>query len=121
MIQFNYPFKISDNGRTLEVSEETHIHQLIEQVLFCSPGERINRPSFGAGLNQLIFAGNNDQLASTTQLLISASLQQWLGNLIHVESVDITSEESTLRISVQYRIARNQQQQLGVFTREMEL
>jgi uncharacterized protein len=120
MILFNYPLKIGDRGRTLEVSEERHIHQLIEQVLFCSPGERINRPSFGAALNQLIFAGNNDQLASVTQSLISSSLQQWLGDLIHVESVNITNEESTLRISVQYRLVRNQQQQVGVFTREIE-
>lgn len=119
MIQFNYPFRISDRGRTLEVSEELHIRQLIEQVLFCYPGERINRPSFGAGLNQLIFAENNDQLVSATQLLISASLQQWLGDLVHVKSVDISSDGSTLRITVQYSLVRNQQPQESIFTREV--
>jgi uncharacterized protein len=90
---------------------------LIEQVLFTAPGERVNRPNFGSGLMQLVFAPNSDALAAATQLSVQSSLQQWLGDLIQVESVDVESEESTLRVTVQYVIRRTQERQVQAFTR----
>ncbi len=60
---FNFPFKIDDNGRSSVTNEERHIKNLIEQILFTSPGERVNRPNFGSGLNQIIFEPNSDILA----------------------------------------------------------
>src|SRR5215212_3512268 len=115
-MQFIYPFKIDKNGRTATTAnEEDHIRQLIEQVLFTSLGERVNRPNFGTGINQLVFAPNSDELATATQFLIQAALQQWLGDLIRVELVKTESEGSTLRISVQYVITRSQQRRIQNF------
>jgi uncharacterized protein len=119
IINFNYPFKIDQNGRTATIDEERHISQLIEQVLFTTMGERVNRPTFGTGINQLVFAPNSDQLATATQLLVQSSLQQWLGNIIRVELVSVESKESSLVISVQYSIIRNQKKQVQTFTREI--
>jgi phage baseplate assembly protein W len=117
-MQFNYPFRISDKGLTATVNEEEHIRQLIEQVLFTAQGERVNRPSFGSGINQLIFAPNSDVLATTTQILVQGALQQWLGSLIKVESVKVQSEESTLQVEVQYTVRLSQQHQVANFTRQ---
>lgn len=118
-IQFNYPFKIDESGRTAIVSEERHIRQLIEQVLFTATGERVNRPTFGTGINQLVFAPNSDQLATATQFLVQGALQQWLGNLIRVELVSVESIESSLTISIQYSIIKNQEREVQTFTKEI--
>jgi uncharacterized protein len=115
---YNYPFKIDSRGRTSLASHEEHIRQLIEQVLLTAQGERVNRPTFGSGINQLLFAPNSDELAAATQLLVQGALQQWLGDLIYIESVNIKNEDASLHILIQYRIKRNQKQQVAEFFKE---
>lgn len=89
MRQIAYPYHIDNTGRTADVDYDQHIRQLIEQLLFTSPGERVNRPDFGTGLSQMVFAPNSDELATATEYLVQGALQQWLAELIHVESVQI--------------------------------
>ncbi|MCL1976767.1 MAG: GPW/gp25 family protein [Candidatus Bathyarchaeota archaeon] len=116
-MHFKYPFQADTRGRTAIANEEDHIRQLIEQVLFTSIGERVNRPTFGSNVNQLVFAPNSDELSATTQLLVQGALQQWLGTLIMVKSVSVQSRDSTLTVTVQYIIRRTQQQRETAFTR----
>lgn len=115
-MQIDYPFYFNGRGRTTDTDDEEHIRDLIEQVLFTSPGERVNRPTFGCGLMQLIFAPNSEALASATQLTVQGALQQWLGDVIQVEAVQVESEDSTLRVTVQYMVRRTQQRQVAQFT-----
>lgn len=116
-MQIDYPFHFDDHGRTARTSGDDHIRDLIHQVLFTSPGERVNRPTFGTGLMQLVFAPNSDELATATQFLVQGALQQWLGDLIQIEAVHVESQESTLAVTVQYIVRRNQQRQAAQFTR----
>ncbi|MDW7725698.1 MAG: GPW/gp25 family protein [Candidatus Methanoperedens sp.] len=117
MTQIAYPFKFDNHGMTASKDQDAHIRDLIEQVLFTAPGERVNRPTFGSGLMQLVFAPNSDELATTTQFLVQGALQQWLGDLILVESVKVESQEAALRITVQYVVRRSQQHQVAQFSR----
>ena len=117
MMGVDYPFRFDGRGRTAEATEEDHIRDLIEQILFTSPGERVNRPDFGSGLMQLVFAPNSSELAATTQFLVQGALQQWLGDLILVEKVEVESQESTLRVLIQYVIRKSQARQVAEFTR----
>jgi len=116
-MNIDYPYQFDNRGRTSATDDDDHVRDLIEQVLFTAPGERVNRPTFGSGLMQLVFAPNSDALAAATQLSVQSSLQQWLGNLIQVESVSVESEESTLRVTVQYVIRQTQERQVQQFTR----
>ena len=116
-MQIDYPFHFDGRGRTAKAGSEDHIRDLIEQVLFTTPGERVNRPTFGSGVMQLLFAPNNDALASATQLTVQGALQQWLGDLILVESVDVENEDATLRVHVQYVVRRTQERQVAEFMR----
>jgi phage baseplate assembly protein W len=116
-MQVDYPFHFDELGRTASVAEEDHIRDLIEQVLFTNPGERVNRPTFGSGLLQLVFAPNSDTLAAATQMSVQGALQQWLGDLIAVESVEVNNPDSTLEVQVQYVIRRNQQRRVAEFQR----
>jgi phage baseplate assembly protein W len=118
-MQIDYPFHFDGRGRTAQVEDDKHIRDLIEQVLFTSPGERVNRPDFGCGLMQLVFAPNSSELATATQYLVQGSLQRWLGGLIQIQSVDVSSDDSTVQVTVQYIIKRNRQQQTAQFSREV--
>jgi phage baseplate assembly protein W len=113
----DYPFHFDGRGRTGEADEENHLRDLIEQVLFTSPGERVNRPDFGAGLSQLVFAPNGGELVAASQLLVQASLQHWLGDLIVVERVDVTADDSRLEVRVQYIVRRTSDRRLDTFDR----
>ena len=119
-MNLDYPFHLDGCGRTATAAYEEYIRDLVEQVLFTSPGERVNRPDFGAGLGQLVFAPNSDELAGATQLLVQASLQQWLGDLISVESVEVSSVESALSVRVQYVIRRTSSRRLDTFEQGVE-
>ena len=112
-----FPYRFDQRGRTSEAPRGKHIRDLIEQVLFTSPGERVNRPDFGSGVFQLIFAPNSVELAATTQALVQSALQQWLGDIIQVDSVVVESVDSTLQVTVVFIDRRDQQQQVEQFRR----
>jgi phage baseplate assembly protein W len=118
LTQYRFPFGIDGRGHTATANEADHIKQVIRQVLFTAIGERVNRPTFGSGVNQLVFAQNSSELASATQYLVQGALQQWLGSIIGIESVKVTNEESTLHVVVQYIVSRTQQRELAEFTEE---
>ena len=115
MIQVDFPYRFDAGGRTAGADDADHIRDLIEQVLFTHPGERVMRPDFGSGLLQLVFAPNSDVLAATTQVLVQSSLQRWLGEWIVVESVLVEAVDSTLRVTVQYVIRRTGARVVGTF------
>jgi uncharacterized protein len=98
----DYPLHLDGRGRTAETDRDDHIRDLIHQVLFTSPGERVNRPDFGCGLKQMVFVPNSDALAAATQLLVQGSLQRWLETLIQVEQVRVESREEKLLVTVVY-------------------
>jgi phage baseplate assembly protein W len=118
-MQIDYPFHLDRRGRTADADEDAHIRDLIEQVLFTVPGERVNRPDFGSGLMQLVFAPSSDEVATATQFLVQGALQQWLGDLIQVDAAEVESEDATLRVTVRYTIRRDQHSQIATFSREV--
>jgi len=116
-MQIDYPLHFDGRGRTAEADADKHIRDLIEQVLFTAPGERVNRPTFGSGIQSLVFAPNGDVLAAATQLTVQGALQQWLGDLIQVGSVEVDSRDALLRVVVQYSVRRTDESQTAEFIR----
>lgn len=111
----DFPLHHERSGRTAGTDDEEHIRDMIEQVLFTAPGERVNRPDFGCGLLQLVFAPNSEELASATRFLVQGSLQRWLGDLIQVDEVEVQNLDSTLSVRIVYTIRRSQQQRVAEF------
>jgi hypothetical protein len=101
-MDIDFPYGIGTNGRTATTDRSEHIRDMIKQVLFTSPGERVNRPTFGSGLNQLIFEPNSVELISTVQFLVKGSLQEWLSEVIDVGEVNIEVTDATLNIQIKY-------------------
>jgi phage baseplate assembly protein W len=100
--ELDYPFHIDGRGHSAETDQDDHIRDLIHQVLFTNPGERVNRPDFGCGLKQMVFAPNSDVLAAATQLLIQGALQRWLETVIQVERVAVEARDEKLLVTVVY-------------------
>ena len=117
MMHIDFPYQFDQLGRTGQCNKNKHIRDMIELVLFTSPGERLNRPDFGCGLLQLVFAPNNDITASTIQLTIQSSLNKWLGSLIDINNVSIQKEEEKLIIVVDYTVKKSKQGNTAIFTR----
>lgn len=118
MPDIDYPFHFDSRGRTATTDYAEHIRDLIEQVLFTAPGERVNRPNFGSGLRQLVFAPASDELATATQFLVQGALQEWLGNLIQVDDVVVVTEDSTVRVTVEYTLRGTQEREVAEFSSE---
>ncbi len=116
-MNIDFPFHFDGRGRTATTGESDHIRDMIEQLLFTNQGERVNRPEFGSGLLQLIFAPNSPELAAAVQFTVQGALQRWLGDLIEIGDLDVQAVDSTLRLDLKYVIRRTKEQQTATFTR----
>lgn len=115
MTYFGYPLQIDSRGRTAEASYDEHIRQMIEQILFTTPGERVNRPDFGSDIRQFVFAPSTSEQAPAIQFLIQGALHQWLGELILVEGVEIEQAENLLLVTIQYVVRQTQNRHVAQF------
>lgn len=114
-MNIDYPFHFDTLGRTAQTTDADHVRDMIEQLLFTNPGERVNRPDFGSGLLQAIFAPNSPELATAMKFTTQAALQRWLGDVIEIHALDFTAEEATLRVFLQYAIKQTGEQRSDSF------
>ena len=115
-MHLDYPFHFDGRERTAETDDFDHIRDLIEQVLFTTPGERVMRPEFGSGLLSLVFEPNSTALATTAQALVQGSLQQHLSHLIAVQGVEVVHDDSALRVNVRYTVLLDRSTHVASFT-----
>jgi len=115
-----FPFQIDGHGRTAaSATTDDHIHDMIEQLLFTNPGERVNRPDFGSGLMQTVFQPNSTALAAALQFTLQGALQQALGDVIQLQAVQVNSVDSTLTVTVQYVVRGEPQARTAQFSQEI--
>src|SRR6516225_1107085 len=107
-MNLDFPFHFDDQGRSAATDDDDHVRDMIEELLFTNPGERVNRPDFGSGLLQMVFAPNSPELAATLQFTIKAALQLYLGDLIDVQALEVTELDSVLSVAVKYMVRRTQ-------------
>ena len=105
-MNLDFPLHVDAAGRTARCDDEPHVTQMLEQLLFTSPGERVNRPDFGTGLLQLVFAPNSVELGAALQFTARAAIQQWLGDVIDLQALEVSVEDATLRASIRYAVRR---------------
>lgn len=113
----DFPYRFDGRGRTAQTGDDDHLRDLIEQVLFTAPGERVMRPDFGSGLLALVFEPGGPELVAATQHLVQGALQQELGHLIGVDSVEVSQHEGALTVHVGYVVLRTQERASAAFAR----
>ncbi len=116
-MNIDFPWHFDSRGRTATTGDDDHIRDMIEQFLFTNPGERVNRPEFGSGLLHQVFEPNSPELAAALQSIIHAGLQRWLGDVIEVQALEVTSDDAKLRVLVQYVIRRTGERRAETFER----
>ena len=111
-----FPFAVDGRGRTADAAYDEHVRDMIELLLFTSPGERVMRPDFGCGLADLVFEPGSVEIVATLQVSIQATLQRWLGDLIDIVAAEVESSDGLLRISLAYLVRATGTSQTDVFT-----
>lgn len=113
MSDLDFPFGFDATGRTRSCAgREDHVRDLVEQVLFTAPGERVNRPQFGSGLLGLVFEPNGSALASATRARVDGALQLWLADVVLVEGVQVRTVGSELEVVVSYSVRATQERRV---------
>ncbi len=110
-MNIDFPFHFDSRGRTAATDDADHVRDMIEQLIFTNPGERVNRPDFGSGLLQMVFSPNSPELAATLQFTVQAAIQRWLGDLVEVQNLEVLASDSTLTVDLKYVIRRTKEQQ----------
>ncbi len=116
-MHIDYPFDFDQRGRTATTGFGDHVRDLIEQLLLTSPGERVNRPDFGSGLMQMVFAPNRAEVAATLQFTLQAVLQQQLDTVIELQDLAVEAYDTTLVITVRYALLRTGEVRTDTFVR----
>jgi len=111
-----FPLQIGPTGRTGTATDDDHVQQMIQQLLFTRPGERVMQPALGCALLQLVFEPNSPEIAAVVQMTVQASLQQWLGDVIRVDSLTVSAADATLSVAVGYVVLVTGSAQQVTFT-----
>ena len=115
----DFPFRIDARGRSARSSDAGHVRDMLEQLLFTDPGERVNRPDFGVGLLRSVFAPNSPELSAALRFSIEAGVQRWLGERIEITALEVASDDARLVIDVGYRLLPGGEQRDERFEREL--
>lgn len=98
------------------------VRQSIRIILSTRPGERVMRPAFGGGLENLLHEQNTLTTRRRIRDLITESLQRWEKRILldRVDVWEIEDHPTSVRVEIAYRLRRlNQPQQMGI-TMEMQ-
>lgn len=116
-MNIDFPFSLDARGRTAECDDAAHVRDMLEQLLFTNPGERVNRPEFGSGLLQLVFAPNSPELAAALQFTARAAIQQWLGDVLDLQALEVVADDAALRVGIRYAVRRTGEERTESFER----
>lgn len=100
----DYPYRFASDGITARAGRAAYVRNLLEQLLFTRPGERLTRPELGAGIADLLFGPLNDEIAATARMLVEVAIQQHLSREIAEAAVRVRVDGSALLIDLAYRI-----------------
>jgi phage baseplate assembly protein W len=116
-MNLDYPFHFDAAGRTATAADAEHVRDMLEQLILTSPGERVNRPEFGSGVLQLVFGPNSPELAVALQFSLQAAIESWLGDVVAIQALQVTSDDAALRIQLEYVIRRTGERRTDTFER----
>jgi hypothetical protein len=116
-MNLDFPYRFDGRGRTAQADDDEHVRDMIEQLVFTAPGERVNRPTLGSGALGLVFAPNDATLAAAMHLSVQAALQEWLGDIVEVVDVGVQGDDATLRLEIAYVVRRTGETRVARITR----
>ena len=116
-MHLNFPFIVRRGVPEQPVSHDAYVEQLIEQVLFTVPGERVNRPEFGCGVQNMVFQPGNSEFAAAALFIVRSQLEMQLAGIIRVENVNAEMIRGELLVTVHYADAAGTHRRTAQFRR----
>ncbi|MCU1670267.1 MAG: phage baseplate assembly protein [Blastococcus sp.] len=101
-----FPIAVEEHGAIAGVALEDAVRQAIWVVLSTAPGERVMRPTFGAGLADLVFAPNTPATHGLVASAVRDALVEWEPR-IDVLDVAVTADPgqpTRLLVEVDYAV-----------------
>jgi hypothetical protein len=117
----SFPFRPDDHGAAATSALPDAVRQQVEQTLFTIPGERVDRPDFGCGIQLLVFEAATPTTAVATEHVIRVALQRHMADLIDVEGVRVSAAESELRVEILYVLRATGQEAAMTVTHPLEV
>lgn len=117
-----FPFNIGDLGAPATSPRTQAIRHQLEQLLFTIPGERVNRPTFGCGVQRLVFGGCSPEAAAAAEYIIRINIQEFMSDVVRVDAVKVTAdpEAATLFVDVLYTVLESGEERAESFRRALE-
>lgn len=116
----HFPFQLSDLGTPRTANHALAIRQQIEQLLFTLPGERVNRPKFGCGVQQLVFGAAAPEAAAAAEYIIRLNVQEFMSEVIALDAVKVTASDATLFVDILYTLVETGEERAETFKRPLE-
>jgi phage baseplate assembly protein W len=117
-----FPFRIGDLGAPATTPRTQAIRQQLEQLLFTIPGERVNRPSFGCGVQRLVFGGCSPEAAAAAEYIVRINIQEFMSEVVTVDAVKVSADPqaATLFIDILYTLTETGEERAETFRRTLE-
>jgi phage baseplate assembly protein W len=100
----SFGFRIADRGVAASSGRAEVVHHQLEQLLLTMPGERVDRPTFGCGIQALVFAGAAPEVAAATEYLVGTAIRRYLSDVLTLDAVRVLADDSTLYVDVLYTL-----------------
>jgi hypothetical protein len=100
-----FPAAPDSTGQAAMAAYEEDVREAVRIILGTSPGERVMRPDFGAGLKDLVFSPINTTTMSLARQRVEQALVDWEPRIDKV-AVQVTAEPALgrLQIDINYRV-----------------
>jgi phage baseplate assembly protein W len=118
-MNIDFPYHFDTRGVTARADEADHIEDMIEQFLFTAAGERVMLAELGSGLMQMLFAPASPEVAAALQFTVQGGLQRWLGDVIDVHTLEVSTFEAGIRVRLEFAIRRTGETRTRVFERSL--
>ena len=96
------------SGLAITDDPDLHLRDKILAVLFTSPGERVNRPRFGVGLNRSLFEPLDELTLGAMEFRVTEALTREVGEEILLDAVDVLSQTEAGELSIVIRYRRRE-------------
>lgn len=99
---FGFPI-LPTGGALPSISGEAGVAQALRTLLHTEPGERIGRPTYGAGLRRFLFAPNNVGTRSALRTAILEAITTFEPRVRLTEVLVLTADDDPARLEVDIR------------------
>jgi phage baseplate assembly protein W len=114
------PFQIGGLGTPRTANRTAGARQQLEQLLFTLPGERVNRPDFGCGVQRLVFSGASPEAAAVTEYAVRVAIRRFLSDILSLDAVKVTVDDVTLTVDILYTLVDTGEELADTFKRPLE-